>query len=95
MSQEEITKEDVLEKQPQQQNEEMQNDTLGLVGMIIGILGVLFSFCCTFLSILPGIAAIVCGVVAYNQGQRYGISAIVLGVIASVTGVVLAYIGIR
>ena len=75
------------------QTAKARKDTLGLVGMILGVLGVLFSFCCTFLSIFPGVAALVCGAIARNNGQRYAITAIILGIVAIVLGIILTWIG--
>ena len=74
---------------------EPENDTLGLVSMILGITGLLFSFCCTFMAVLPGIAALVCGAIAKNNGQKYALSGIILGLLTIITGVALTIIGMR
>ncbi len=78
---------------PTNQHEKPPKDTLGIVGMVLGILGILSSFCCTFLSLLPGLAAIVCGIIARNQGQRYGLTGIILGIIAIIGGFLLTLVG--
>ncbi len=74
-------------------NEETPNNTLGLVAMILGIFGLAFSFCCLFMAILPGIAALVCGIIAKNKGQRYATAGIILGAITIIIGIVLTIIG--
>lgn len=76
-------------------NKEPKNHTLGLVSMILGITGLLFSFCCTFMAVLPGIAALVCGAIARNNGQKYALSGIILGLLTITTGIILTVIGMR
>ncbi len=81
------------QQSPEGHRERSRRDTLGLLSMIVGILGLVFSFCCTFLSLVPGIIAIVCGFIARNQGQKYALSGIILGILAIITGIALTYVG--
>lgn len=63
------------------------NDTLGIIGLIAGIVGVLMS-CCWPLGMALGITALVCGIIAKTREQRFSIAGIVLGIIALVIGIV-------
>ena len=74
---------------------ESQKGTLGLISMILGVFGLLFSFCCTFMAVIPGLTALVCGVIAHNQGQKYGISGIVFGILTVAAGIILTYLGMQ
>lgn len=46
-----------------------QNNTLGLIGMIAGIVSIVFALCCTPLGILAGIAGVVLGVLGQKKVQ--------------------------
>ncbi|MFR9781117.1 DUF4190 domain-containing protein, partial [Micromonospora sp. MS34] len=46
-----------------------QNNTLGLIGMIAGIVSIVFAFCCTPLGIIGGIAGVVLGVMGQKKVQ--------------------------
>jgi hypothetical protein len=79
-----------------------QNNTQGLVGMILGIVAIPFALCCSIVGIALGIAAAVLGFMgkakadqglASNRGQAMaglicGISAVVLGIISIVISLV-------
>lgn len=68
------------------------NNTLGTISLVSGILGVLF-FCCPYMSVILGIAALVCGILGYQQQQKYALAGIILGAIATVLGVIFAIVG--
>lgn len=67
---------------------EETNNTLGTVGLVSGILSVIFVFCCGYLSIVLGIIALVCGILAQQRQQQYGLAGIVLGAIGIVLGII-------
>ncbi|MGM0653033.1 MAG: DUF4190 domain-containing protein [Bacillota bacterium] len=69
------------------------NNTLGIVALVCGILGVLLFFCCPYLSVVLGLVALVCGVLANQQHQKYALAGIILGIAALVLGIVFAIIG--
>ena len=83
------------QKSPKKHRDSSRKDTLGLLSMIVGILGLIFSFFCTFISLVPGIIAIVCGFISKNQGQKFAISGIILGILAIITGIALTYVTMR
>jgi hypothetical protein len=47
-----------------------QNNTLGLVGMILGIVSIPLALCCTFMGIPLGIAAVVLGILGKQKADR-------------------------
>jgi len=65
---------------------EPSEGSLGMVALILGIIGVILSFipCVNFLGILLGIAALICGIIAKNQNQKFAMAGIILGVVAIV-----------
>ena len=72
-----------------------QTETLGIISLIIGVFGLLFSFCCTFMAVLPGLIAAVCGVISNNNGQKYGLAGMILGFLTVIAAIVLTYLGMR
>mgnify|MGYP001323082984 CR=1 FL=1 len=69
------------------------NDTVGIIGLIAGIVGVLMS-CCWPLGLVLGITALVCGIIANSRGQRFSVAGIVLGIIALLLGVIFMILSI-
>lgn len=69
------------------------NNTLGTVALVCGILGVLFFFCCPYLSVVLGLVALVCGILANQQHQKYALAGIILGIAALALGIIFAIIG--
>lgn len=74
---------------------EARCDTLGIIAMVLGITGLIFSFCCTFMAVIPGLAALLCGIIAKNNRQKYGMTGITLGVVTIITAIVLTFTGLR
>lgn len=66
------------------------NNTLGTVGLVSGITGLIFDFCCSPLGVLLGIVALVCGILAQGRNQKFAAAGIVLGAIALALGLVLS-----
>lgn len=71
---------------------EKTNNTLGIVSLVIGILGVLF-VCCPYGGIILGIAALICGILARQQQQQFALAGIILGAVAILLGATLALVG--
>ncbi len=69
-------------------------DVLGIVSLVTGILSLL-SCCCTGLSIVFGIAAVVCAVLSRNQSANRKFSGMaVAGLVCGIIGLSLGVIGI-
>ena len=69
-----------------------QNNTLGVVGLVSGILGLVFAICCSPIGVLLGITALVCGIIANNRNQKYGLAGIILGAISLALGLILSIV---
>lgn len=67
-----------------------ENNTLGVAGLVTGILGVIFAVCCSPLGVLLGIVALICGIIAAGREQKFAVAAIVLGAIALVLGILIS-----
>lgn len=72
-----------------------QTGKLGIIGLIIGVFGLLFSFCCTFMAVLPGLTALVCGIIAKSNRQNFASWGIILGIITVIAAVALTVAGMR
>ena len=76
--------------------ETVQNNTLGVISLVIGILGIIFSFlCCPFIGIILGVIALVTGLMANSNAQKFAKVGLILGIIAIIGGaafLVLAFI---
>lgn len=72
-----------------------QNDTLGVVSLITGIVGVIFSFlpCCFYIGFILGVIALVFGILAKKQEQRYALAGIILGAVSIGLGLVVLFLG--
>ena len=70
-------------------NEGGNNKTLAIVSLVLGILAIVIGCCFTWLGIILGIAAIVCGVLANKQGKTGLATA---GIICGAVGLVFAII---
>ncbi len=68
------------------------NDTVGIIGLIAGIVGLLMA-CCPPLGIVLGITALVCGFVAKSKGQRFAVAGIVLGILAVLVAIIFLVLG--
>jgi len=75
-----------------EQGPAQENNTLGVVGLVTGILGLVFAFCCSPLGVLMGIVAVVCGIIASGRGQKFALAGIIMGAIAFVLGILLSII---
>jgi len=71
---------------------ESKSDTLGILGLIFGIVGILTA-CCWPLGILLGATALVCGIVAKSREQRLATAGIVLGIITLLFAVFFLVLG--
>lgn len=58
-----------------------QNNTLGIIGLVTGIMALLF-FCCPILGVILGAVALVCGIIAKGQNQKFALAGIIMGIIA-------------
>ncbi len=72
---------------------EPANNTLGIISLVAGIVGVLLFICCSYISVVLGIAALICGILAYQQKQQYALAGIILGAISLVLGIIFVIIG--
>ena len=72
------------------------NNTLGLIAMITGIVGIVLAICCSFLGVIVGAAAVVLGFLgrkkvqegqANNDGQAK--AGLICGIVAVVLGIVM------
>lgn len=68
------------------------NDTVGIIGLIAGIVALLMA-CCPPLGIVLGITALVCGFVAKSKGQRFAVAGIVLGILAVLAAILFLVVG--
>jgi len=69
------------------------NNTLGIISLVTGILGMVFYFCCFGIDLVLGVAALVTGILGNQQGQDYSLVGIVLGIIVIVLNL-MALLGI-
>ncbi len=69
-----------------------QNNTLGIISLVTGILGVLLFVCCSYLSVVLGIVALICGILAHQQQQQFALPGIILGAIAIVLGIIFVFV---
>jgi len=70
-----------------------QNNTLGIISLVAGIIGVLLFLCCSYISVVLGIVALICGILAYQQKQQFALAGIILGAISIVLGIVFIIVG--
>ncbi len=69
-----------------------QNNTLGLVSLIAGILGILL-FCCPYVPILLGVVALICGILGLQQQQQYALAGTIIGGVAVIVGIFFVVLG--
>lgn len=82
-------------KYQQHEQNKSRTNSLSIISFIIGIVGFIFSFV-PYLGLIPGIAALVCGIMALNQisnnhlskGKAYAIMGLISGSIAIMMGLV-------
>ncbi len=72
---------------------EASNNTLGIISLVAGIVGVLLFFCCSYISVVLGILALVCGILGYQQKQQYALAGIILGAVSIVLGIIFIILG--
>ena len=72
---------------------ESQDNTLGTVALVCGILAVIFIFCCGHLSVILGIVALTCGILGQQRQQQYALAGIILGAVGVVLGIVFVIVG--
>ncbi len=72
---------------------EAQNNTLGIISLVAGIIGVILFFCCSYISVVLGIVALICGILGYQQKQQYALAGIILGAVSIVLGVIFIIVG--
>lgn len=70
------------------------NDTIGIIGLVAGILSVILAICCYPLGLLLGVIAIVCGFVAKGKKQKFAVAGIVLGFIAIALGILVVILSV-
>jgi len=72
--------------------EESRNNTLGIISLVFGILGVLGALlCCCFSPVgsVLGIVALICGILGHQQKQQFALAGLILGAVAIFLGVVI------
>ncbi len=69
------------------------NNTLGIISLVSGIIGVLLFLCCSYISVVLGIVALICGILAYQQKQQYALAGIILGAVSIVLGIIFVIVG--
>ncbi len=72
---------------------ESSNNTLGIISLIAGIVGVLLFVCCPYISVVLGIVALICGILAYQQQQQYALAGIILGATSILLGIIFVIVG--
>ena len=70
-----------------------QNNTLGIVSLVSGIAGLIFSICCYPLGIVLSILALICGIIGNQRGQQYALAGIILGAISLLLSLVFIILG--
>jgi len=70
-----------------------QNNTLGIISLVAGIIGVILFVCCSYISVVLGIVALICGILAYQQKQQFALAGIILGAISIVLGIIFVIVG--
>jgi hypothetical protein len=88
-------------KYQQHKPNESRTNSLSIISFIVGIVGFIFSFV-PYLGLIPGIASLVCGIIALNQinnnhlskGKIYAIIGIISGSIAIMMGLVWILVAI-
>lgn len=59
-----------------------QNNTLGIIGLVSGILAIILALCCPPVGIFLGLVALICGFIAKTKNQNFAMAAIILGVLS-------------
>lgn len=72
---------------------EAPNNTLGIISLVSGIIGVILFLCCSYISVVLGIVALICGILGYQQKQQYALAGIILGAISIVLGIIFIIVG--
>lgn len=70
-----------------------KNNTLGIISLVSGIVGIVLAFCCYPVGIILAILALICGIIGNQRGQQYAMAGIVLGAIALLLAIVLIILG--
>lgn len=73
--------------------ENQKNDTLGIVSLVTGIVG-LVTMCCYGLGFIPGVVAIICGAMAKSRNQRFAVAGLIMGIIAVVISFVVGILSL-
>lgn len=82
--------------QPDQQRQpQKQNNTLAIVGMILGILSILAG-CCGWYGLLLGIPGLICSIISRKNGKSgmsvAGIVCSIIGILIGVLMTIMAYV---
>ncbi len=57
------------------------NNTLGVISLVTGILAIILYFCCIGLDFLLGIIALITGIIGHKEGQDYALAGMILGIV--------------
>jgi len=66
-----------------------QSNALGVVGLVTGILGVIFAICCYPVGIFLGIISLIFGFIAKGKNQKFAKASIILGIISIGLGILI------
>lgn len=70
-----------------------QSNALGVTGLVLGILGVIFAICCYPLGLTLGVIAIILGFIAKSKNQKFAMASIILGFVSLGLGVLIIILG--
>ncbi len=76
-------------------SEKNNNDNvLGIIALVCGIAGIVFSFVIPVLNLGLAVAAIICGLIGRSQGQKYATAGFILGLVTILMSVLIIIAGI-
>ena len=61
--------------------EQEPNNSLGVVSLVTGIIGLVMFFCCFGIDIILAIIAIITGILGYKENQQHALAGMILGLI--------------
>lgn len=67
---------------------EKQNNTLGIISLVAGIIA-LVTMCCFGVGFIPALVAIICGFMAKSRNQKFAVAGLIMGFIAAAVSIVV------
>ena len=71
-----------------------EDNTLGTIALVTGIVGIVLFFCCFGVDFILGIVALVTGILGHREGQKYALAGLVMGAVVIVLNLLFMMVGL-